>query len=64
MDQVKNQEGNASRRQPGSMSNSKGRANQMRTAKYALWPLGDGQPLCKDRVPGEVGCQHLHGTKV
>ena len=49
------QEGNASRRQPRSMSNSKGRSNQMRTEKHALWPLGDGQTLCKDRVQGEVG---------
>lgn len=30
------QEGNASRRRPWSMSNSKGRSNQMRTEKYAL----------------------------
>ena len=37
------------------MSNSKGRSNQMRTEKHALWPLGDGQTLCKDRVQGEVG---------
>lgn len=27
----------------------------MRTETYALWPLGDGQPLCKGRVQDEVG---------
>ena len=27
----------------------------MRTETYALWPLGDGQPLCKGGVQGEVG---------
>ena len=49
------QEGSASRRQPRSTPNSRGRSNQMRTETYALWPLGGGQPLCKGRVQGEVG---------
>lgn len=47
-------EGNASRKRPRSMSNSKGKSNKIRTENYALRLLRNVWPLAKGRVGGEV----------